>query len=71
MRPRFVPACVRKQKTDRRDAGHIPQLLDEGRFPRIWVPGSQMRDHRQLLVHRHKLVQIRTRVKNEPTSTLC
>ena len=24
-----------------------------------------MRDHRQLLVHRHKLVQIRTRVKNE------
>jgi len=24
-----------------------------------------MRDHRQLLIHRHKLVQIRTRVKNE------
>jgi hypothetical protein len=24
-----------------------------------------MRDHRQLLMHRHKLVQIRTRVKNE------
>src|SRR6202789_1179216 len=56
---------VRKQKTDRRDAGHILKLLIEGRFPRIWVPGSQMRDHRQLLVHRHKLVQIRTRVKNE------
>ena len=56
---------VRKQKTDRRDAGHILKLLIEGRFPRIWVPGAQMRDHRQLLVHRHKLVQIRTRVKNE------
>jgi hypothetical protein len=26
---------------------------------------SEMRDHRQLLIHRHKLVQIRTRVKNE------
>jgi transposase len=56
---------VRKQKTDRRDAKHILQLLMEGRFPRIWVPDAEMRDHRQLLVHRHKLVQIRTRVKNE------
>ena len=56
---------VRKQKTDRRDAKHILKLLIEGRFPRIWVPGAQMRDHRQLLIHRHKLVQIRTRVKNE------
>jgi transposase len=56
---------VRKQKTDRRDAGHILKLLMEGRFPRIWVPEAEMRDHRQLLVHRHKLVQIRTRVKNE------
>ena len=34
---------VRKQKTDRRDAGHILKLL----------------------VHRQKLVQLRTRVKNE------
>src|SRR5580698_1784751 len=56
---------VRKQKTDRRDAKHILQLLMEGRFPRIWVPDAEMRDHRQLLVHRHKLVQIRTRVKNK------
>jgi transposase len=56
---------VRKQKTDRRDARHILQLLVEGRFPRIWVPNTEMRDHRQLLIHRHKLVQIRTRVKNE------
>jgi len=56
---------VRKQKTDRRDAKHILQLLVEGRFPRIWIPDAEMRDHRQLLIHRHKLVQIRTRVKNE------
>jgi transposase len=56
---------VRKQKTDHRDARHILQLLVEGRFPRIWVPSAEMRDHRQLLIHRHKLVQIRTRVKNE------
>jgi transposase len=56
---------VRKQKTDRRDAKHILHLLVEGRFPRIWIPDVEMRDHRQLLIHRHKLVQIRTRIKNE------
>jgi transposase len=56
---------VRQQKTDRRDAGHILKLLIEGRFPRIWTPTTEMRDHRQLLIHRHRLVQLRTRVKNE------
>jgi transposase len=56
---------VRKQKTDRRDAGHILRLLAEKRFPRIWVPDSEQRDQRQLLLHRHKLVQMRTRIKNE------
>ena len=55
---------VRKQKTDRRDAGHILKLLVEERFPRIWVPTGEQRDLRQLLAHRHKLVEIRTRVKN-------
>jgi transposase len=55
---------VRKQKTDKRDAAHILKLLVEGRFPRLWVPDRAMRDLRQLLIHRHKLVEIRTRVKN-------
>jgi transposase len=56
---------VRQQKTDRRDAAHILQLLLEDRFPRIWVPSLEERDVRQLLVHRHKQVQARTRVKNQ------
>jgi len=56
---------VRKQKTDRRDAGHILRLLVEGRFPSLWVPSSAERDARQLIVHRHKRVQTRTRVKNQ------
>lgn len=56
---------VRRQKTDRRDAGHILRLLVEKRFPRIWVPSATERDQRQLLLHRHKLVQMRTRVKTE------
>jgi len=55
---------VRRQKTDRRDAGHILRLLMENRFPRLWVPDAEQRDLRQLLIHRHKLVEIRTRVKN-------
>src|ERR1051325_2204913 len=55
---------VRKQKTDKRDAAHILKLLIEGRFPRVWVPSSEQRDLRQLLIHRHKLVEIRARVKN-------
>jgi transposase len=55
---------VRKQKTDRRDAGHILKLLMENRFPKLWTPTAEQRDLRQLLIHRHKLVEIRTRVKN-------
>jgi transposase len=56
---------VRKQKTDRRDAEHLLELLRQERFPRIWVPSLEERDVRQLLVHRHKQVQARTRVKNQ------
>ena len=55
---------VRQQKTDRRDAAHILKLLVEGRFPRLWMPNREQRDGRQLLIHRHKLVEIRARVKN-------
>lgn len=55
---------VRKQKTDKRDAAHILKLLMEGRFPRLWRPSKAERDLRQLLIHRHRLVGIRTRVKN-------
>ena len=56
---------VRKQKTDRQDAQLILQLLVEDRFPRIWVPSAENRDLRQLLWHRHRMVQTRTRVMNQ------
>ena len=56
---------VRKQKTDRRDAQLLLQLLLENRFPRVWVPSVEQRDVRQLLLHRHKLVAMRRQVKNE------
>ena len=55
----------RKQKTDRQDAQLILSLLVENRFPKIWVPSSENRDLRQLLWHRHRMVQARTRIKNQ------
>jgi len=58
-------SVVRKQKTDRRDAEHLLDLLRENRFPQIWVPSLEVRDVRQLLVHSHKQVQARTRTKNQ------
>jgi len=58
-------SCERKQKTDRRDAKLLRRLLAEDRFPRIWVPTAAERDERQLLLHRHKLVRMRTQVKNQ------
>jgi transposase len=56
---------VRKQKTDRQDARLILQLLLEDRFPQIWVPSWENRDLRQLLWHRHRMVQARTRIMNQ------
>jgi transposase len=56
---------VRKQKTDRQDAQLILKLLLEDRFPRIWVPSAENRDVRQLLWHRHRMVQARTRIQNQ------
>jgi len=56
---------VRKQKTDRQDAQLILQLMLEDRFPKIWVASGENRDLRQLLWHRHRMVQVRTRIMNQ------
>jgi transposase len=56
---------VRKQKTDKQDAELLLTLLVENRFPRIWVPSREDRDLRQLLWHRHRLVQMQTRLRNQ------
>ena len=58
-------SVVRKQKYDERDARHILLLLTENRFPRIWMPSLSERDLRQLLIHRVRLVQWRTRLQNQ------
>src|SRR5688572_7754983 len=62
------PAAVRKaetrrQKHDRRDAELLLRLLVEDRFPAIWMPSTEQRDLRALLLHRHQWVRMRTRVQ--------
>src|SRR5438105_13904260 len=56
---------VRKQKTDRQDAQLILRLMLKDDFPQIWVPSWENRDLRQLLWHRHRMVQVRTRIMNQ------
>jgi transposase len=56
---------ARKQKTDRQDAQLILKLMLQDDFPRIWVPSGENRDLRQLLWHRHRMVQARTRLMNQ------
>src|SRR6476469_3831302 len=56
---------VRKQKTDRQDAQLILKLMLKDDFPKIWVHSWENRDLRQLLWHRHRMVQARTRIMNQ------
>ena len=58
-------AMVRKQKTDARDAAHLLDLLESGRFPRLWRPTLEERDLRQLVWHRQKLVWMRNALGNQ------
>src|SRR5450755_2505916 len=56
---------VHKEKTDRQDAQLILRLMLKDDFPQIWVPSWENRDLRQLLWHRHRMVQARTRITNQ------
>ena len=62
---RIRKAAPRRQKTNRNDALLALQLLEENRFPRIWVPDRATRDLRQLLMYRHKLVTMRGAIGNQ------
>ena len=56
---------VRKQKTDRQDAELLLKLMIEDRFPRVWISSLEDRDLQQLLWHRYRTVQMRTRILNQ------
>jgi transposase len=54
----------RRQKNDRRDAQLILDLLLHDEFPRIHRPTASSREILRMLRYRHKLVQLRTIIKN-------
>jgi transposase len=56
---------AKKRKTDRQDARLLLRLMLENNFPQVWVLSPENRDLRQLLWHRHRLVQMRTRIMNQ------
>jgi len=58
-------SAPRKQHTDKRDAQHILRLMLEDRFPKVWMPPAADEEVRGLLVHRCRLVRLRTRIKNQ------
>ena len=58
-------SAPRKQKTDKRDARQLLRLLVEDRFPAVWQPPLDNEELRQLLLHRSRLVGMRTRIKNQ------
>ncbi len=54
-----------KQKNDDRDAEHLWDLLVQKKFPRVWQPSEEQRDARCLILHRHSLVRMRTKLNNQ------
>ena len=54
----------RRQKNDRRDAGLILDLLLKREFPRLHRLSAESREVLRLLRYRHRLVQMRTMIKN-------
>jgi transposase len=58
-------SAPREQRTDKRDARHILRLLVENRFPAVWQPSAANEEQRQLLLHRCRLVRMRTRINNQ------
>jgi transposase len=54
----------RRQKNDHRDADLILELLHKGDFPRVHRPSAQSLEVLRQLRYRHRLVKMRTMVKN-------
>lgn len=54
----------RRQKNDRRDAQLLLDLLLRGDFPAVHIPSPASRDVLALLRYRHRLVGIRTMLRN-------
>ena len=60
----------RRVKNDERDAADLADLLRMGRLPEAWIAPPAVRELRELVRHRAKLVEIRARCKAEVHAVL-
>jgi transposase len=55
----------RRVKNDERDAADLADLLRMGRLPEAWIAPPEIRELREVTRYRHKLVRLRTSVKDQ------
>jgi transposase len=61
---------LRRVKNDERDARDLADLLRLGRLPEAWIAPPPVRELRELVRHRHKLVQLRSGLKSQVHAVL-
>jgi transposase len=60
----------RRVKNDRKDATHLADILRMGRLPEAWIAPADLRELRELVRYRAKLVALRTGLKAQVHATL-
>jgi len=60
----------RRVKNDERDAADLADLLRMNRLPEAWIAPPPVRELRDLVRHRAKLVSLRTSLKNQVHAVL-
>jgi transposase len=61
---------IRRVKNDRLDARLLAELLRMGRLPEAWIAPPATREQRELVRYRHKLVELRSGLKNQVHAVL-
>lgn len=56
---------LRRVKNDALDARDLADLLCLGRLPEVWIAPPAVRELRELVRHRHKLVELRSGLKSQ------
>jgi transposase len=62
--------AYQRVKKDESDAGILADLLRMGRLPESWVAAPQVRELRELVRYRHKLIDARANAKNQVYAVL-
>ncbi len=62
--------AYRRVKNDERDAGDLADLLRMGRLPEAWIAPPPVRELRELVRYRHKLVGLRSALKAQVHAVL-